>query len=233
MCSMHLALASIAMLAAGHAGRHMLHLFIHLGLIGLLLVSVVDSSFIPLPIPGVTDIMVILFAAHGENPVLIVLAATIGSALGGLFSHAVGQAGGMAFLEKHVPKKLLKGATTWVEKHTLVSIAVPAILPPPVPLAPFVLAAGVVKVSRRKFMIAFTASRCLRHAIACWLGIRYGAAVLGLWNHFSERWAVTILVVFWGVIVLFTGIGIWKLIQASRSVGLRGGQRGAAQPHSA
>ena len=32
-------------------------MLIHFGLVGLTLISVVDSSFIPLPIPGVTDIL--------------------------------------------------------------------------------------------------------------------------------------------------------------------------------
>jgi hypothetical protein len=67
-------------------------------------------------------------------------------------------------------------------------------------------------------MIAFTVSRFLRHCIAVWLGVRYGRAVLHLWNQFSDRWAVTILVVFWAVIILFTAIGIWKLIQTSRQM---------------
>jgi hypothetical protein len=87
--------------------------------------------------------------------------------------------------------------------------------------------------SRWRFMTAFTVSRLLRHIIAAWLGIRYGTQVLSLWNHFSERWAITILIVFWSVLLIFTAVGIWKLVQTSRSVGLRGKQQPNAQPHSA
>ncbi len=212
----------------------MLPVLFHFGLLGLALVSVVDSSFIPLPIPGVTDIMVILYAAGHANPILLVAIATAGSAIGGFLSHAVGQAGGMAFLEKKVSPKLLKRVTTWVEEHSIIAIALPAILPPPVPLSPFVLVAGAVKMSRKRFMIAFTGSRLLRHIIACWLGIHYGAQVLKLWNHFSARWAVTILIVFWTITLVFAGIGIWKLVQTSRSIGLRSGKAGSQpQPRSA
>lgn len=223
------------LLAAHGAGSHLLPRLFHFGLVGLGLVSIVDSSFIPLPIPGVTDIMTILYAAGHANPVLLVAIGTVGSALGGLFSHAVGQAGGMAFLEKRVSPRLLKRVTRWVEDHSIISIALPAILPPPVPLSPFVLVAGAVRMSRRKFMVAFTLSRLLRHALACWLGIHYGAQVLRLWNRFSDRWALTILIVFWSVTLVFTAIGIWKLVQTSKSVGLRGGggQPGQPEPHSA
>ena len=206
-----------ATLLAAASGRALMHFFFHLGLAGLLLISVVDSSFVPLPIPGVTDILVILYAASHTNVVLLVTLATVGSALGGLFSHWVGQAGGMAFLEKHVSHRYLGPVQRWVENHAILAVALPAILPPPMPLSPFVLVAGAVKMSRRKFMIAFTASRFARHVIAAWLGIRYGKHVLRLWNQFSARWAVTILIVFWSLTVLFTAIGIWKLWQTSRS----------------
>src|ERR1700743_1717334 len=72
------------------AASRFMHFFTHLGLLGLFLVSIVDSSFVPLPVPGVTDIMIVLFAAHHSNVIWLVLIATAGSALGGLFSHMVG-----------------------------------------------------------------------------------------------------------------------------------------------
>jgi membrane protein YqaA with SNARE-associated domain len=208
----------LAVLLAAAAGHRLMHLFFHAGLAGLVLISTVDSSFVPLPIPGVTDILVILYAANHANVILLVFLATLGSALGGFLSHWAAQAGGMAFLEKHVSGRYLKPIQHWVENHAILSVAVPAILPPPVPLSPFVLVAGAVKMNRRKFMTAFTLSRFARHSIAAWLGIRYGKEVLHLWNQFSARWAVTILVVFWSVTILFTAIGIWKLVQTSRQM---------------
>ena len=218
-------LAAVLAFAATHTFMHLLFRF---GLAGLFLVSIVDSSFVPLPIPGVTDILIILYAANHTNLILLVAIATVGSALGGFLSHWAGQVGGMAFLEKHVPQRYLKPAQRWVENHAILSVAVPAILPPPVPLSPFVLVAGAVEMSRRKFMLAFTASRLLRHVIAAWLGIRYGQQVLHIWSHFSARWATTILIVFWSITILFTAIGIWKIVQTSR-----GFKRNANQPQPA
>ena len=208
----------LATAATHHATHKMMHMFFHAGLAGLVLISTVDSSFVPLPIPGVTDILCILYAANHTNVVLLVFLATLGSALGGFISYVLAHAGGMAFLEKHVSSRYLKPVRRWVESHAILSVALPAILPPPMPLSPFVLVAGAVKMDRRKFMVAFTVSRFLRHCIAVWLGVRYGRAVLHLWNQFSDRWAVTILIVFWAVIILFTAIGIWKLIQTTRQV---------------
>jgi membrane protein YqaA with SNARE-associated domain len=195
-----------------------MHYFFHLGLIGLFLVAIVDSSFVPLPIPGVTDIMLILYAAAHTNPILLVAIATTGSAIGGLVSHIAGQAGGMKFLKKHVPASILTRVTHWMEKYSILSVSLPALLPPPMPLSPFVLAAGAVHMSRKKFMWAFTLSRFLRHCIAVWLGIYYGRAVLRLWAHFSARWATTILITLWSIILIFTLIAIWRLYKTSRNL---------------
>ena len=202
------------------AASRFVHFFLGLGLAGLFLVSIVDSSFVPLPIPGVTDIMIVLFAARHANVILLVLIATAGSALGGLFSHMVGQAGGMAFLESRVPERFLKPVTGWMQSHALIAVALPAILPPPMPLSPFVLAAGALHMSRKRFMTAFTASRFARHCIAAWLGIRYGRSVLHLWSHFTARWGEAILITLWTFILLFAGFAFYKLYRTSRTVGV-------------
>jgi len=206
-----------------HVQSPVVHFFFHLGVVGLLLVSIVDSSFVPLPIPGVTDIMLIVYAAAHENVFLLVAVATVGSALGGFISHAVGQAGGINFLHKHVPEKLLKKVTGWMERHAILAVSLPAILPPPMPLSAFVLVAGAVKMSRKKFMWAFTLSRLVRHALAVWLGVHYGRGVLRLWSHFTSKWGVTILVVLWTVILGFTAWGIWKLYKTSKTMHLKPG----------
>ncbi len=215
-----LALQAAAPAHAAHAHNGFIHFFRHLGVIGLLPISAVDSSFVPLPIPGVTDILLIVFAAAHSNIFLLVALATIGSAIGGLFSHAIGQAGGMAFLEKHVPKRILGRMTSWMEDHAILSVSLPALLPPPMPLAPFVLAAGAVHMSRKKFMWAFTISRFIRHCIAAWIGIRYGHAFLRLWSHFSDKWAATILIIIWTSILLSLAYAVWKLIRTSRDLNL-------------
>ena len=208
-------LAALLALAASHK---FLHFFFHLGLLGLFAISCVDSSFVPLPIPGITDIMIVLYAAGHANVILLVLIATAGSAVGGLFSHAVGQAGGMKFLEKNVPPVILKRVTSWMESHALLSVALPAILPPPMPLSPFVLAAGAVHMSRKKFMTAFTLSRLARHSIAAWLGVHYGKAVLHFWSRFSAKWGTPVLIGLWAFILIFTAIAIWRLVKTSREL---------------
>ena len=200
-----------------------LHLLIRFGLVGIFLVSIVDSSFVPLPVPGITDILLVLFAAQKDSLFLLVVLATAGSALGGYLSYQAGHAGGMQFLEKHVPKRIFRRVTAWMEGHAILAVAVPAILPPPMPLSPFVLAAGALNM----FMTAFTVSRAARHIVAVWLGVRYGKQVIHLWNHISDRWATTFLVVIWSVILVGCGVAFWRIYSTRKS--LRGDGR-APQP---
>ncbi len=209
---------AIVLAAPAKHGGHMLHVLLSFGLIGFFLVSIIDSSFVPLPVPGISDLMILFFAAQHTNLPLLITVATAGSALGGYLSFQVGQKGGMQFLEKHVPERIFRRVCGWMEQHAILSVALPAILPPPMPLSPFVLAAGALKMSQRTFMVAFTTSRLLRHLIAAWAGIYYGRQVLQLWSRFSDRWATTILVVFWTLLLLFVGVAFWRLYHTSKSV---------------
>ena len=202
------------------AGSTFVHWMVSLGLVGLFLVSIVDSSFVPLPLPGVTDIMLILYAAQHANPILLVTTATVGSALGGWFSYRVGQSGGMAFIEKRTPPRIFKRVTRWMESHAILAVSLPALLPPPAPLSPFVLAAGALKMSLQRFMLAFTASRLLRHLIAVIIGIRYGKHVLHLWFKFSERYGTPILIVLWTFILISIAVAFYQLWKTSHSVGI-------------
>jgi membrane protein YqaA with SNARE-associated domain len=207
--------------AAPHHPNPLIHLLLSFGIAGVLLVSIVDSSFIPLPIPGITDIMIVVLAAQHANLFLLVAAATLGSFLGGFFSYQVGQSGGMAFLERHVPARIFKTVCAWMESHAILSVALPAVLPPPMPLSPFVLAAGALHMSRQKFLTTFTISRLIRHGFAAWLGIHYGRGVLHMWNLFTRRWGVPILIALWSIILISVGIAFWRLYKTSRSVSLK------------
>jgi membrane protein YqaA with SNARE-associated domain len=213
--------ASQAAASPRGARNPFVHMLLSFGLFGVFLVSIVDSSFIPLPLPGVTDIMVIVLAAQHQSWFLLIFLATAGSALGGYFSHLVGQRGGMAFLEKRVPRRIFRRICQWMENNAILSVSLPAILPPPMPLSPFVLAAGAVRMSRKKFMIAFTVSRALRHAAAAWLGIHYGRHIVRLWNDLSAKYATPILIVIWAGIATSCAIAFWKLYKTSRAVGVR------------
>ncbi|GGA64513.1 hypothetical protein GCM10011507_15160 [Edaphobacter acidisoli] len=214
--------AAFAPEAAQPGRRHsnaLLHLFFSFGLLGLFAVAVVDASFIPLPLPGITDIMIIVMAAQHHNWLLLIPIATAGSALGGYLSYQVGHSGGVAFMERRLSAATAKRIRDWMERHAILSVALPALLPPPMPLSPFVLAAGAIHMERKQFLTTFTISRAVRHTIAVWLGFHYGRHILHLWNRLSAQYAHPILIAIWTIIALSCALGVWRLYRASRASG--------------
>ncbi len=209
---------ALALLLDAPISSHLEQWVFHFGLIGIFLVSIVDSSFVPLPVPGLTDVMVILFAAQHANPWLLILASTFGSFLGGWFSYQIGQSGGMDFIQKRTPPRIFKRITGWMESHAILAVALPAILPPPMPLSPFVLAAGALRMSRNKFLTTFTTSRLIRHTFAVWLGIHYGQVVLILWSKFFTKWGTPILIFLWVTILISVGYAFYQLWSTRRSL---------------
>ena len=142
--------AALQAVQAGHSA-HGLHWLMGFGTLGLFAVSTIDSSIIPLPLPGSTDLLLILLVVHRADPVVAAIAALAGSILGGYLTWGAGAKGGEAALHRYLPKRFARRLTGWVEKNGTLAVTTSALLPPPFPLMPFILAAGALGVSRRKF----------------------------------------------------------------------------------
>jgi membrane protein YqaA with SNARE-associated domain len=197
--------------SVAHA-RHALlpHWLTHLGALGLFSVAVVDSSVIPLPLPGSTDLLLLWLVANHGNPYLLASSAVAGSILGGYTTWYAGRKGGEAALRHTVPARLLGRVTRWVERHPVLAVFLPAVLPPPIPLLPFALASGALGVSQRRFLTVFGAARTLRYSLAAWLGVTYGRHLVRQWSGTLQRWSTPLLWAFCGLMVAGICLGIWK-----------------------
>jgi len=187
------------------------HWLTHLGLLGLFSVAVVDSSVIPLPLPGSTDLLLLWLVAHSGDPWLLVPCAIAGSILGGYTTWHIGRRGGEAALRRYVPARLLGRIVGWVERHRILAVFLPALLPPPIPLLPFALASGALGVSRGRFLAVFGAARSLRYSFIAWLGATYGRRVVQLFSGDLQRWSTPLLCVFAGLLAIGVWYGIWKV----------------------
>lgn len=183
----------------------------HLGALGLFSVAVVDSSFIPLPLPGSTDLLLLWLVAHGEGPWLLAAMAIAGSLVGGYTTWGIGHRGGEGALQRHVPARLLRRVTGWVERHRILAVFLPAVLPPPIPLSPFLLASGALGVSRGRFLVIYGAARTLRYSFVAWLGVAYGRHAIQLWSGTLQKWSTPLICVFVALLVVGTFFGIWKI----------------------
>ncbi len=182
----------------------------HLGVPGLFFVAVVDSSFIPLPLPGSTDLLLLWLVAHSGDPWLLAPCAVAGSILGGYTTWDAGRRGGEAVLRHYVPVRLLGRIVKWVEHHRILAVFLPALLPPPIPLLPFALAAGSLGVSRRRFLAVFGTARSLRYSLIAWLGVAYGRRIVHL-SGTLQKWSTPMLWVFVGLLTGGVFYGIWKV----------------------
>jgi len=87
--------------------------------------------------------------------------------------------------------------------------------------------------SRLRFLTTFTLSRLLRHATAAALGVYFGPHVLRLWNRFTLKWEVPILIAIWSIILISVGLGFWKLYRTSRTLTVRHPSQSAVAPTEA
>jgi membrane protein YqaA with SNARE-associated domain len=189
---------------------HGLHWLMGFGTMGLFVVSVIDSSIIPLPVPGSTDLLLILLVAHGANPVLAAVTAAVGSILGGYLTWGTGSKGGEAALHRYLPKRFAKQLTGWVERNGILAVTASALLPPPFPLMPLLLAAGALGVPRRRFLISFSLARTFRYSLVAWLAALYGRAVARAFRHYLAGWSTTIMWIYLGLVVVGILYGLWK-----------------------
>ncbi len=151
----------------------------HLGGLGFIPLGLIDSSVIPLP--GSMDVLTIVLAArHPDLWLYYAVMATIGSVIGGFVTYRLARKGGKESLSRRFSAKTLKRVYAIFERWGFAAIAIPAVLPPPVPFVPFLLAAGAMQYSVKKFLVAMTLGRIVRYMILAYLAGRYGRKMLPL-----------------------------------------------------
>jgi len=195
------------------------HWLIHLGAIGVFTVSLLDSSVIPLPVPGSTDMLLLLLVANRGNPWLLGAAAISGTLIGGSLTWSAGRKGGETMLQRYVPKRFLAPITRWMKRNGMLTVSVAAILPPPIPLLPFLLSAGALGVSRNRFLIGFGVARSARYCLMVWLGVTYGRRVIRAWAQYLAGWSQVVIWSFVGLLIAGAVFGFWKYRYDQRKLG--------------
>lgn len=170
---------------------------------GLILLGVLDNSAIPLP--GSMDLLVILLSAHHREwwP-YYALMATAGALVGGYLTYRLAEKGGEETLEKKVGKRRAEKVYTRFKKHGFATVAVGAMLPPPFPIVPFLLAAGALKYPRNNFLFALGVGRAARFTAVAYLAHRYGKGIVGWVSRYYQPLLYTLitLAVLGGIAVL-------------------------------
>jgi len=156
--------------------RSVRHWIYHLGGLGFIPLGLLDNSIIPLP--GSMDMLTIFLSARKEQlwP-YYALMATFGSVIGGYVTYRLARKGGKEALERRFPRKKLEKVYKIFERWGFGAVAIPALLPPPVPMVPILFAAGAMQYPLRKFLIALTLGRITRYTLLAFLAARYGRQI--------------------------------------------------------
>ncbi len=180
----------LAILAVFATKKHTLRWLIHLGGPSLILLGLIDNSVIPLP--GSTDLVTILLAAHHREPwIYYAVMATVGSVLGGYSTYRMARKTGKAALEKRFPQKKVDKVCAIFERWGFASVAIPALLPPPFPIVPMLLAAGALQYPTKKFLAALSVGRGARYVILAYLGEHYGRHIV---SFFARYYAPALII---------------------------------------
>ncbi len=165
--------------SVAHSVRHWIY---QLGGLGLIPLGLLDSSVVPLP--GSMDVLTIILAARDNRWWLYyAIMATIGSVIGAFVTFRLARKGGKETMEKRFSAQRAARIIKIFSKWGFWSIAIAALLPPPVPMVPFVIAAGATQYSTKKFLVALTLGRAVRYMALALLGVRYGRGIIGFVTH--------------------------------------------------
>ena len=144
-----------------------------LGGVGLFIIALLDSSF--LSFPQVNDLLIIVLSTkYPERMPYYAGMTTLGSLIGCFLLYGVARRGGEVFLRKRLKGRYVDRAIALYQRHGLMAVVVPALLPPPVPFKVFVLLAGAAAVSPIRFGIAVAVGRGIRYFGQGYLAVLYG-----------------------------------------------------------
>jgi len=154
-------------------------LVVKFGGIGLLVLGILDSSYLFLPW-GNDLLVVALTARHGSVAYMFYYAAmsTIGSVLGCLLLDVTLRPLGEKGLEKYLPKKRVEKLKQRIERSGGKTLAIASLAPPPFPFTVFVMAAAALQYSPRRMAAVIGATRMLRFTILGFLVLRFGTRIL-------------------------------------------------------
>ncbi len=120
--------------------------------------------------------------------------ATAGSVAGCLVLYGIARKGGDALIRRRFHGRTLDRATRLIQKYGVLTLVIPAILPPPAPFKLFVLLAGVSGVRPVPFALSIAAGRGVRYFGIGLLSVWYGQQAVTFLQTHGKSVAIAIAV---------------------------------------
>jgi len=93
-------------------------------------------------------------------------------------TYRLARKGGKETLQRRFSRRRVDKVCEIFRRWGFSAIAVPALLPPPVPMVPFLFVAGAMQYPVRKFLAALMLGRISRYMILSSLAARYGRQII-------------------------------------------------------
>jgi membrane protein YqaA with SNARE-associated domain len=163
----------------------------------MVLIGALDSSLLSLP--EVNDYLVVARCyTHPRTVFFFPLFAATGSVLGCLLLYTIMQRGGLALLHRRFKLERVQKVERAYARFGVFALAVPALLPPPLPFKIFVATAGALQFPRRRFLLTILIARSVRYYTEGVLAVFYGDRVL----HFLKENGLLIVSVVAGICLI-------------------------------
>lgn len=183
---------------------------IYLAAPAMIVIGALDSSLLSLP--EINDYLVVGRCYKTPSAAFYFpLFAAAGSVIGCSLLYSIMRRGGQSVLRKRFKVESIKKVEKAYERFGFLAIAIPAILPPPLPFKIFVATAGTLEYPRWKFLLTVMLARSLRYYVEGILAVFYGKRVI---DFFKDNGLVIISIV---ASLVLIGLIIYLTISRLRS----------------
>ena len=157
--------------------RYVIGLPIYYAAPAMILIGALDSSLLSLP--EINDYLVVGRCFKQPSAAFYFpLFAAIGSVIGSLALYTIMRRGGQAVLRRRFKRENIERVERAYARYGFLAIAIPALLPPPMPFKIFVATAGTLEYPRGKFLLTVMIARSFRYYVEGILAVFYGRRVL-------------------------------------------------------
>jgi len=158
-------------------GRLVVYTPIYVAGPAMIVIGALDSSLLSLP--EVNDYLVVARCyTHPETAFLFPLFPAMGSVIGCFLLYTIMRRGGQAVLHRRFRSDHVQRVEQAYARFGILALAVPALLPPPMPFKIFVATAGALQFPRRRFLLTIMLARSVRYYTEGTLAVFYGERVL-------------------------------------------------------
>ena len=186
---------------ARRLGYFIVHVPIYVAGPSMVVIGALDSSLLSLP--EVNDYLVVARCyTHPRAVFFFPMFAATGSVLGCLLLYTILSRGGRAVLHRNFRVEHVERVERAYARFGILALAVPALLPPPMPFKIFVATAGALQFPRRRFLLTILLARSVRYYAEGTLAVFYGERVL----RFSQDNGLFIISIVAGLFVVALAI---------------------------